>query len=100
MPNKFSKKDTKSIAELINITLTDSETTEFTKEMNQTLSYINNLEELDTKNIKPTYQTTGITNRFQEEKLGERSLTQEQALSNTTKKKKGYFKIKGMEYDK
>jgi aspartyl-tRNA(Asn)/glutamyl-tRNA(Gln) amidotransferase subunit C len=100
MSDKLSTKTIELIAELVNISLSDSEKEEFTKEMNQTLQYVNNLEELETTDIKPTYQTTGITNRFQEEKLGERSLTQDEALSNTTHKKKGYFKIKGMEYDK
>lgn len=96
----LDKEKVKHIAKLVNITLSDEEIEKYSKELTQTLNYIENLENLDTKDVEPTYQTTGITNRFLNEKAGERTLPQKKALKNAAKSKNGYFQIQGMEYGK
>jgi len=80
--------------------LEPEELKQFEKEIPETLAAISNLNELKTDKIAPTYQTTGITNRFLNEKLNQRSLPQKAVFKNTAGNKNGYFRIKGLKYAK
>ncbi len=83
------------VAELANISLTDDEKKKFESQLESTLEYIEQLNEVDTKNLTPTSQVTGLENVLRED-IAKESLTQEQALSNTTSKQNGLFKVKGI----
>jgi aspartyl/glutamyl-tRNA(Asn/Gln) amidotransferase C subunit len=98
--SKFSTAAVNQLAQLIQLELSESESKQFAKEMDQTIGFIENLSQLPTEAAKPTYQTTGISNRFLEEDLNERHLSPEQALSNAPHHKQGYFQIKGLGYVK
>ena len=56
------KIDVKHVAELANLTLSDAELKKFEKQLDETLAYIDNLNQIDTKNIEPTNQVTGMQN--------------------------------------
>jgi len=98
--SKFSTTGVKELAELIQLELSESESVQFAGEMDETVSFIKNLDELPTDTVPPTYQTTGIKNRFQEEKINERHLSPTQALANAPHHKNNYFQIKGLGYTK
>lgn len=98
--SEFTKKDIARLASLIKLELTEIETQMFAKEMEETIDYMDNLDELNTKNARPTYQTTGDTNRFLTERENERALSFKQAFVNTKNSKNHYFKIKGLGYSK
>ena len=70
------------IAKLANLPLTDEENQKFEKQLKETLEYIENLKEVDTKNVEPTSQVTGLENVTRED-LAAPSLSQEEALSNS-----------------
>jgi len=90
---KLTKKDMLHIAKLSNLELTDSEIKKFTPQLSKIVEYVSKLSEVDTKNIKPTFQVTGLTNVIREDKvLTQNMLTQEEALSNTDEYN-GYFKV-------
>ena len=100
MSKKFTDKQVKHIADLVKLQLTDKELQQFKKEMEETLEYIHNLSQLDTENISPTSQTTGLKNRFLKEKPNERALKTTDVFKNTTSVKNNYFQIKSLEYAK
>ncbi len=50
------------IAKLARLTLTDEEATRYTGELEKIFGYIDLLSEVDTKNVIPTEQVTGLTN--------------------------------------
>lgn len=91
----LSRKDIIHIASLANLSLTDEEISMFQGQLNETLAYVAVLDELETKETSPTSQVTGLKNvtRVDETKP---SLSQEQALSGTKSRYKGYFKIKAV----
>lgn len=60
-------------------------------QLSQAAEYVDVLNELDTKNVEPTFQVNHKQNVFREDKIGE-SLTQAEALSPAAKTEKGYFK--------
>ena len=83
------------IAKLANLKLTPLETKTFEKQLEETLDYIKGLEEVDTKNILPTNNVTGLEN-IEREDTTTPSLSQEQALQNAKSKHNGFFKVKGI----
>lgn len=64
----LSSKEVEHIASLARIKLTEKEKGKFRKELSSILAYVNKLNELNTENIEPLYQTTGIVNALREDK--------------------------------
>ena len=64
----LTDKEVRHIAQLARIKLTDKEKGKFKKELSLILDYVNKLNELDTENIEPLYQTTGIVNALRPDK--------------------------------
>jgi len=83
------------IAKLANLSITPVEEKILEKQLSEVLDYIKNLDEVDTKNIEPTSQVTGLENVSRED-LASESLLQEAVLSNTQKKENGFFKVKAI----
>ncbi len=96
MKNKSSllKKDILHLAKLANLKLSGVEITKYEKQFKQTLDYIDNLDKLKTDKIPTTDHVVNLTNvTFDDGKPNVRGLTQEQALTNTKKKGRGYFVV-------
>ena len=88
------KVDVKHLAKLAQMEVTEKEEKTLEKGFEQTLKVIDQLSELDTSQVKPTSQVTGLTNVWREDKVDKsRMLTQKQALSNAKKTHKGYFVV-------
>jgi aspartyl-tRNA(Asn)/glutamyl-tRNA(Gln) amidotransferase subunit C len=71
----LSDDDVRHIAKLARLKLKDSEVKKFSKELTSILDYIDILNEVDTENVEPTAQVTGLTNveRAEEVKPSEAS---------------------------
>jgi aspartyl-tRNA(Asn)/glutamyl-tRNA(Gln) amidotransferase subunit A len=83
--------DVKDIAKLANLTLTEQELKLYSSQFKAILGYIDQLGKVDTKGVKPTFQTLdNTTNVLREDKI-KKSLTQKQALSSASKSYQGYF---------
>ena len=55
------------IAKLARLTLTSGEVDKMTKELSSILDYIAMLNEVETSNVEPTAQVTGLTNAWRED---------------------------------
>ena len=64
----LSNKEIGHIAQLARIKLTAKEKKGFKKELSSILDYVKKLNELDTENIEPLYQTTDIVNALREDR--------------------------------
>lgn len=85
------------IAKLAKLNLTDEEIDKFTLQLSSVIDYFSELSDIDTTEVEPTSQTTGLENVGREDQImGDESLTQEQALSGTDKIYNGYFKVKAI----
>ena len=67
MKNKISQQEIEHIAELARIGLTKEEEKIFSEELSNILEYIEQLKEIDTKNIEPVSQVTGMVNVLRED---------------------------------
>ncbi|HSX40435.1 MAG TPA: Asp-tRNA(Asn)/Glu-tRNA(Gln) amidotransferase subunit GatC [Candidatus Saccharimonadales bacterium] len=89
------KIDVSHVAKLANLPLSKEEKDKFEKQLDETLEYVNQLEEIDTKNVEPTSQVTGLENVTRED-IAAPSLPQEQALKNSKSTYNGFFKVKAI----
>ena len=85
------KIDIQKVAKLANLKLTSEEEKEFEGQLNDILSYIEQLNTLDTSNAEPTAQVTGLKNVTRNDKFTDDMLSQDEALSGTDKKHNGLF---------
>lgn len=83
------------VAKLANLPLTDEEKKKFEKQLSETLDYVNQLNEIDTKGVEPTSQVTGLENVTREDVI-KPSFSQEEALANAKSKHNGLFKVKAI----
>jgi aspartyl-tRNA(Asn)/glutamyl-tRNA(Gln) amidotransferase subunit C len=84
------KLDVKHIAKLANLPITKDEEKKLEIQLSETLSYIEILKEVDTKNVEPTAHVTGLENVTRDDKATP-SLTQKQALANAKNEHNGFF---------
>ncbi|HWA51901.1 MAG TPA: Asp-tRNA(Asn)/Glu-tRNA(Gln) amidotransferase subunit GatC [Patescibacteria group bacterium] len=91
---KLTLDDTKKVASLARLQLTDKEIEKFTKQLSKVLDHIDELNQIDTKNVEPTSQTTGLVNVLRNDEIDEtKVLTQDEALSGTENTINGFFVV-------
>lgn len=91
----LTKDQVRHVAKLANLPLTSDEEEKYSEQLSKILEYIDQLNEVDTSNVEPTFNVSGQENVMSKDKLGE-CLTQEDALSNASKKENGMFVTKGV----
>lgn len=87
------KIDIKKIAQLSNLTLSETEEKKLGGQLDEIVDYIEQLNELDTKDIEPTAQVTGLTNSLREDSDSRPSLSQEDAIKNSKTTHNGMFRV-------
>lgn len=80
------------VAKLANLSLSQDEKVKFEEQLEETIDYVKELEEIPTKNIEPASQVTGLENVTRED-IVKPSLSQEEALANAKKTYNGFFKV-------
>lgn len=80
------------IAKLANLPLSPAEKVKFEKQLSETLDYVRELDDINTKNVEPTSHVTGLENVLRDD-IAKPSLNQEEALSNTKSSYNGFFKV-------
>jgi len=93
--SRLTKAQVKHIAQLSQLKLSKSEAIKFASQLSETLKYVEILNHLKTKNIKPTSQVTGLKNIVRKDKPTP-SLTQEEALSGASNQYHRFFKVKAI----
>jgi aspartyl-tRNA(Asn)/glutamyl-tRNA(Gln) amidotransferase subunit C len=90
----FTPVDVAQIAKLANIPITSDEAEKLAQGFNRTIAVVEQLNQIDTSQVSPTHQVTGLTNIFREDVVDEaRMFTQEEALLNAKDTHEGYFVV-------
>lgn len=89
---KISEQDIKTVASLSRLRIREDEKDDVLFQLNKILTYVENLQALDTTNVEPTTYALPMQNVFREDKV-KPSLDRELALSNAPLKEDGYFKV-------
>lgn len=91
---KISTQSVDHIAKLAKIPVSEKEKEELAVGFNKTLGVVDELFKVDVTGVEPTHQITGLENILRKDEVDEKkTLTQDQALSNTKKKHNGYFVV-------
>ena len=89
---KVTKKDLENVAFLSRLRVPEDEQETYIQQMDAILTYMDNLAEVDTENVKPTTYALPMSNVFREDEV-KPSLDREAALSNAPLQENGYFKV-------
>lgn len=93
----LKKEEILHVSKLAKLELTEDEIERFTTQLSKVVDYVSELSEIDTNEVEPTSQTTGLENIKREDRSDSVStLTQEEAVSGSSKIINGYFKVKAV----
>lgn len=90
---KISQDEVKHIAKLSKLEISEKELGKFQKELSEVIEYISKLSEVDTSNLEPTSQTTGLEDVYRVDEIKPNSLSIDQALSGSDNTHNGYFVV-------
>lgn len=97
----ITKKEILHIAKLAKFDLKESEVDKFSKQLSEVVNHVSELSSVDTKNIQPTSQTTGLENVYRLDEVDANNcLSQESAIDGTDQTYNGYFKVKAILKDR
>ncbi|HPC37001.1 MAG TPA: Asp-tRNA(Asn)/Glu-tRNA(Gln) amidotransferase subunit GatC [Candidatus Marinimicrobia bacterium] len=85
-------KTAEKIANLARLTLSEEELKRYAAQMDQILEYIEQLQNLDTNNVKPLSHVQEMINVFRSDEV-KPSLSHEAVFANAPQEKAGYFVV-------
>jgi aspartyl-tRNA(Asn)/glutamyl-tRNA(Gln) amidotransferase subunit C len=88
----ITKDQVEHVANLARLNFNEQEKERFTIQLNSILNYINKLQQLDTKQVKPTFHALAQTNVFREDQV-KPSIAQEVAMNNGPDKERGFYRV-------
>ena len=92
---KLTKGEIKHIADLARLELTEAELKKYGSQLSDILSYIDQLKEVDTTDVEPTAQITGLENALREDEKEDWDKKEiEEALSQAPELENGQIKVK------
>ena len=89
---KITKEDVDKIANLAKLAFTEEEKESFRGNLEEIVSYVEKLNELNTDFVEPTYYIQASGNVVRKDEVKE-SLSQEEALANAPEKAHGLFRV-------
>lgn len=88
----LTKQEVEHVAQLARLELSEAEIEEYTGQLNQILSFVAKLDQLDTTGVEPMAHTIPVTNVFRPDKTGP-SLDPEKVLANAPDRVGNFFKV-------
>ncbi len=90
--SKIDKDTVEKLAHLARLEFNNEGKDQMIKDLNNMLSFVDKLNELDTSNVEPLIYMTDETNVLRED-IMQQNLSQKDALKNAPKKDSDYFKV-------
>lgn len=78
---QISRDDVLHLAQLSSLELNESEIDGLQTDIGNILGYVEQLDELDTKDVEPTYQVTGLKNVWRDDEIINYGVTREELLA-------------------
>ena len=90
---QISRDDVLHLAQLSSLQLSDDEIDNLRDDLAGIIGYIEQLGELDTAGVEPTYQVTGLTNVWREDVVVQGDITREQLLALAPEQQENAVKV-------
>lgn len=91
--SKITTDEVHRIARLAQIAITDDEAKELAKQLGDILTYVEQLDAVDTTGLQPTYQVTGLTGVKRKDQPIKYGVSREGLLQNAAKTNDGYIEV-------
>ena len=85
-------KDVEHVAKLARLELTEEEKVLYTKQLGDVLKYVDQMNEVDTSNVKPMAQVIDFLNVMSED-IPEQKISKEALMANAPEEENGFFKV-------
>ena len=85
-------KDVEHVAKLARLELTEEEKELYTKQLGDVLKYVDQMNEVNTSNVKPMTQVIDFVNVMREDEVHYDN-TKEELMSNAPDEENGFFKV-------
>ena len=85
-------KDVEHVAKLARLELTEDEKVLYTKQLGDVLKYVDQMNEVDTSNVKPMTQVIDFVNVTRED-VPVQEISKETLMSNAPDEENGFFKV-------
>ncbi len=92
---KLTKEQVKKVAKLANLSISEKDEEIYGAQLSEILDYVDQLEKVDTSDVEPTFNVTGLTSVMREDETSE-SLSAENTLKNASNVREGFFVTKGV----
>lgn len=92
--SSISIDDVKKLAVLSALSVSDEEATALLAQLNEILGFVEQLNEVDTAGIEPTYQVTGLENVMRDDIVIDYGLNRDDLLKNAPDHQDGQIKVK------
>lgn len=92
--SKLTRDDVLKLASLSRLRLSQAEIKKFQTELSEILDYVETLNKVDTKDLEPTYQVTGLTNVTRPDEIREYTAKPADLLKNAPAIADNQFKVK------
>lgn len=90
---KISRDDVLHLAQLSSLQLADDEIDALQEDIGNILGYVEQLSELDTSGVEPTYQVTGLTNVWRDDVVDQSATTRGQLLALAPEQQNNSVKV-------
>jgi aspartyl-tRNA(Asn)/glutamyl-tRNA(Gln) amidotransferase subunit C len=90
---QISTDEVRSLAQLSSLALSDDEVNDLKQDISTILAYVEQLDELDTSGVEPTYQVTNLENVWREDEVLADEVTREQLLALAADTKNDQVKV-------
>ncbi len=94
--SKLTRDDVLKLAQLARLNLSEAEVDEFTKEFGDLLTYVEQLQAVDTEGLEPTNQVSGNVNVMREDGIRDYGYEPKQLLANVPSLEDGHIRVKRM----
>jgi len=93
---RLSIEEVKHIAKLSRLRLSGEEIGKYQGQLSSVLSYVEQLGEVNTENVEPTANVTGLSNIDREDKVEPSGITHADISKNAPEFKDGFFVVPGV----
>jgi len=94
--SKLSKDEVAHIAKLSRLKLSDEEISRFSDQLSDVLEYVGQLGEVETDNVEPLNNVTGLSNIYVEDKIEPSKISAADIGKNAPEFKDGFFVVPGV----
>lgn len=94
--SKLTREDILKLAKLSRLELTDEEIDQFQGEISEILKYVQQLQEVDLKDLEPTYQVSGLKDVTRPDEVVDYQASPKDLLKQAPQTENNQFKVRRM----